>query len=313
MNIVIRVGAESDAPALADLAARTFSETFAADNDPDDLALHNARAYGIPQQRAELADPNITTLLVEVDGQLAGYAQLRSDAPPTCVTSPHPIELWRFYVSRQWHGLGIAQALFQRVKEEASARGGQTLWLGVWERNHRAKAFYNKNGFTDVGSHVFMVGTDAQTDRVMTRALVTPFDLERFVITQASCYDAVIAELRAGRKRSHWMWFIFPQLAGLGRSAMSRQYAISNAAEAKAYLAHPILGHRLRECAAIVNGHQGHSAREIFGNPDDLKLHSCATLFATVSDDPVFRELLVGFFNGERDEQTITLLKESDR
>lgn len=167
--LTVRHGVPADATALAELAARTFRETFAADNRPEDMALHLATAYGTAQQERELADPHITTLVVEADGQLAGYAQLRSGGAPECVTGESPLELWRFYVARAWHGRGIAQALMRRVELEASRRGGRTLWLGVWERNARAIAFYGKAGFRDVGSHVFMVGTDAQTDRIMVR------------------------------------------------------------------------------------------------------------------------------------------------
>ena len=173
ISIVIRAGAATDATALAELAARTFRETFAADNRPEDLALHTAQAYGTSQQQRELIDPDIVTLLVEVDGQLAGYAQLRSGVRPACVTGEEPVELWRFYIAQPWHGRGLAQALMRTVESEAYLRGGRTLWLGVWERNERAKAFYHKNGFTDVGSHVFMVGTDAQTDRILVRPLPT--------------------------------------------------------------------------------------------------------------------------------------------
>jgi ribosomal protein S18 acetylase RimI-like enzyme len=170
---MIRAGAATDATALAELAARTFRETFTADNRQEDIALHIAHAYGTSQQRSELVDPNIATLLVEVDGQMAGYAQLRSGLAPTCVTGEAPVELWRFYIAQAWHGRGIAQALMRRVESEAYRRGRCTLWLGVWERNERAKAFYRRNGFTDVGSHVFIVGTDAQTDRILVRPLPT--------------------------------------------------------------------------------------------------------------------------------------------
>lgn len=173
MSITIRPGVATDAAALAELAARTFRETFAADNRPQDIALHTAQAYGRPQQQRELIDREIVTLLVEVDGHLAGYAQLRSGAPPPCVTGEEPVELWRFYIAQPWHGRGVAQALMRRVESEAHRRGGRTLWLGVWERNARAKAFYHRNGFMDVGSHVFMVGTDAQTDRILVRRLPT--------------------------------------------------------------------------------------------------------------------------------------------
>ena len=171
MSVSIRLGVASDAPALAELAARTFRETFASDNRPEDLALHLAQSYGISQQQKELADPAVTTLLVEIEGQLTGYAQLRSGDAPACVTGGSPVELWRFYVARPWHGRGIAQTLMGQVESEACRRGGRTLWLGVWERNERAKAFYRKTGFVDVGSHVFMVGTDAQMDRILVRPL----------------------------------------------------------------------------------------------------------------------------------------------
>ena len=170
---MIRAGAATDATALAELAARTFRETFAADNRPEDIAAHAAHAYGTVQQERELVDPNIATLLVEVDGELAGYAQLRSGRPPPCVTGEEPVELWRLYIAHPWHGRGVAQALMRRVESDAYRRGGRTLWLGVWERNERAQAFYRKNGFMEIGSHVFMVGTDAQTDRIFVRHLPT--------------------------------------------------------------------------------------------------------------------------------------------
>jgi len=173
MTIMIRAGVATDATALAELAARTFRETFAADNRPGDMALHIADAYGASQQQRELVDPQIATLLVEVDGQLAGYAQLRSSVAPACVTGEAPVELWRFYIAQPWQGRGVAQALMRRVEPEAYRRGGRTLWLGVWERNERAKAFYQKHGFLDAGSHVFMLGTDAQTDRILVRPVST--------------------------------------------------------------------------------------------------------------------------------------------
>lgn len=169
VNVVIRAGLASDAPALAELAARTFHETFAADNRPEDMALHIARAYGTTQQGRELGDPAIDTLLAEVAGQLAGYAQLREGAHPACVEGDAPVELWRFYVARAWHGRGVAQALMRAAEAAARKRGGRTLWLGVWERNERAKAFYEKTGFTDVGSQSFLLGTDPQTDRILVR------------------------------------------------------------------------------------------------------------------------------------------------
>jgi uncharacterized protein (DUF1810 family) len=128
------------------------------------------------------------------------------------------------------------------------------------------------------------------------------------VQAQAADYPQALSELCAGKKRSHWMWYVFPQLDGLGYSAMSRRYSIKSAAEAKAYLDHPVLGVRLRECFEVVRTIAGCSAREIFGSPDDLKLRSCATLFDAVSGDDVFAQVLDKYFRGERDEETLRLL-----
>ena len=169
--MTIRLGTAADAAVLAALARDTFSETFASTNDATDMALHLERAYGVPQQSAELADSSITTLLAEAAGEAAAYAQLRAGPVPDCVSGSAPIELWRFYVQQGWHGRGIAQALMARVVAEAKVAGAKTLWLGVWEHNLRARAFYVKCGFADVGEHVFLVGTDPQTDRVMAKPL----------------------------------------------------------------------------------------------------------------------------------------------
>jgi GNAT superfamily N-acetyltransferase len=169
--VTIRQAVPADAVVLADLARQTFFDTFAATNNPADMALHLERAYGAAQQGAELADAGITTLVTEHDGMAIAYAQIRDHHVPACVTGPAAIELWRFYVRQGWHGRGVAQALMDRVKAEARRRGAQTLWLGVWERNDRARAFYAKCGFADVGEHVFLFGADPQTDRVMTTTL----------------------------------------------------------------------------------------------------------------------------------------------
>ena len=169
--MTIRRAEPRDAALLADLARTTFYDTFAATNDAADMALHLQRAYGVSQQTAELQNPDVTTLLAEEQGSAIAYAQLRNDHVPECITGPAPVELWRFYVHRHWHGRGVAQALMDRVKIEARDRGARTLWLGVWERNDRARAFYAKCGFADAGEHIFLFGTDPQTDRVMTMAL----------------------------------------------------------------------------------------------------------------------------------------------
>ena len=136
-----------------------------------------------------------------------------------------------------------------------------------------------------------------------------PFRLARFVDAQRPVYADVLAELRAGGKRTHWMWFIFPQLAGLGRSEMARRFAISSLDEARAYLGHPILGPRLRECVTLVAAIDGRSILDVFGEPDDRKLRSSMTLFARAApEEPVFSECLRRHFGGERDPETLARL-----
>jgi uncharacterized protein (DUF1810 family) len=136
-----------------------------------------------------------------------------------------------------------------------------------------------------------------------------PFDLGRFLIAQKPVYDRVLSEIRSGRKRTHWMWFIFPQIDGLGSSTTARHYAIKSIEEAEAYLNHPLLGRRLRDCAEAVLSVEGRSASAILGDPDDLKLKSCATLFASVSSPgSVFDRILAKYYDGERDAMTMVLL-----
>lgn len=136
-----------------------------------------------------------------------------------------------------------------------------------------------------------------------------PHDLERFVRAQESDYERALAEITAGRKRSHWMWYIFPQIAGLGSSSMAQHYAVKSADEARAYLDHPVLGARLLACAQAALANEGRSATEIFGYPDDLKLRSSATLFATVSPDgSVFHRLIEKFYPQGMDSATLRLL-----
>lgn len=132
-----------------------------------------------------------------------------------------------------------------------------------------------------------------------------PFDLQRFVDAQEGVYERALAELREGHKRSHWMWFMFPQIAGLGHSVMAQTYAIRSLDEARSYFAHAILGARLRECTKAVLAVAGKSAHGILGSPDDLKLHSSMTLFAHAApDEPLFRAALEQYFAGEEDAAT---------
>lgn len=144
---------------------------------------------------------------------------------------------------------------------------------------------------------------------VMSQDQEDPYDLNRFIEAQDTNYDDAIAEIRAGRKRSHWMWYVFPQLTGLGQSAMSYRYGIRGEEEARAYLSHPVLGRRLHDCAEAILAVQARSAREILGTPDDLKLKSSATLFARVSSPgSIFEQILDRYYSSERDAKTIELL-----
>lgn len=144
-----------------------------------------------------------------------------------------------------------------------------------------------------------------------TRQEADPYDLERFVRAQQHDYARALAELKGGRKRSHWMWYIFPQFRGLGFSSMSQRYAIGSIDEAKAYLRHPVLGPRLTECANAMLAIADRSATEILGSPDDLKLRSSATLFAHVSPPgSEFERLLQLYWQGEPDQSTLELLRE---
>jgi uncharacterized protein (DUF1810 family) len=139
--------------------------------------------------------------------------------------------------------------------------------------------------------------------------MTDPYNLQRFLDAQERVYDTVLDELRAGRKSSHWMWFIFPQIIGLGHSGMAQQFAIASLDEAKAYLQHPILGPRLRECTQLVLNVEGHSTEEIFSYPDNLKFRSCMTLFmAATTDNKIFKDALLKYFDGKPDTLTLDIL-----
>jgi len=168
----IRIGNAADAAALAEFGRRTFHDTFAADNDPADMAAYLNEAFAPEKQATELANPACTCLLAECDGVIAGMAYVIDGSANDVVHGQHLVELQRFYVDTPWHGQGVAHALMESVMRTASALGGDVLWLGVWERNARAIAFYRKQGFERVGAKTFRLGADVQTDDVMARALV---------------------------------------------------------------------------------------------------------------------------------------------
>lgn len=160
-----------DAGLLAELGARTFAETFAEDNSAEDMAAYLASSFSELQQAAELADPDSTIYIAETNGVAVGYAMLRSGSAPGCITDDKPIELVRLYVSREQLGHGVGAGLMRACINEANLQGQRTMWLGVWENNHRAQAFYRKWKFQDVGTHVFQLGQDAQTDILMERSV----------------------------------------------------------------------------------------------------------------------------------------------
>jgi ribosomal protein S18 acetylase RimI-like enzyme len=172
--IQVRLAVPSDALPLSQFGAHTFRDAFAAENQPENLDAYLAKAYGLPQQSAELADPSVATLIAEANQEMVGFAQLRDGITPACVRGPQPMELWRFYVAREWHGQGVASTLMAGVVAEALRRGARTLWLGVWERNARAQAFYRKCGYQVVGQQPFVLGTERQTDLVMARPVNQP-------------------------------------------------------------------------------------------------------------------------------------------
>jgi diamine N-acetyltransferase len=171
-HVRIRRATVADAAALAEFGARTFYETFVSDNTPEDMAMHLASAWHPDIQRAEIEDAALDTLLACAEnGRLAGFAQLRAAQPPAGIAARKPVELKRFYVDKPWQGQGLARRLMDAVDLQARARGASELWLGVFERNERAQAFYRKCGFRNVGSQIFVVGTDPQRDHVMLREL----------------------------------------------------------------------------------------------------------------------------------------------
>ena len=170
-DLMIRRANLDDASLLTELGARTFSETFAADNTLEDMAAYLASSFNLAQQTAELADPASTFLIAEVGGVAAGYARLHAGEPAEGIEGAKPVELVRLYVSREWLGRGVGEALMRACLDEAQQAGHETIWLGVWERNGRARAFYRKWNFRAIGEHVFELGTDPQTDILMERAV----------------------------------------------------------------------------------------------------------------------------------------------
>ncbi len=169
--VEIRRATEADAVLLSEMALAIFLDTFGEQNRPEDVAKHAERAYSPPIQLAELRDESKTYLIAEVDGEAAGFAMVGEPESESCFAFDAPVELFRFYVYKAWHGRGVAGPMMDEVEKIARTLGGRTLCLGVWERNTRAIRYYEKRGFRDAGSQPYILGEDVQTDRVMVREL----------------------------------------------------------------------------------------------------------------------------------------------
>jgi ribosomal protein S18 acetylase RimI-like enzyme len=171
VSVALRRAVAGDAPSLAVLAERTFRDAFGARNSPENMDLHCAKYFGPDIQAREIADRAIVTTLALDAGRLVGFSQMMPSKPHADVRAERPAELNRIYVESAWHGKGVAQALMQDAIANAAAAGGDVLWLGVWEHNPKAIAFYRKCGFEPVGSHAFMLGAERQRDLVMALRL----------------------------------------------------------------------------------------------------------------------------------------------
>jgi diamine N-acetyltransferase len=167
----IRFARAADADALAQLGEKTYRDTFAADNNPDDLDAFIATTFAPPLQLREIEDPDRTVFVAEADGAVVAYAQVLRGAAPECVGDPAAVEILRFYVDKPWHGSGLAQRLMERCLTHIRESGAATVYLGVWERNPRAIKFYEAQGYRAVGTHIFWMGSDPQTDLYLARSV----------------------------------------------------------------------------------------------------------------------------------------------
>jgi ribosomal protein S18 acetylase RimI-like enzyme len=163
----IRAARESDAASLAQLAESTFREAFSQANAQQNMDAHCTNSFGVARQLEEIRNREMLTLLAEIDSRLIAFGQLRKGVTPRCVQGPLPMEIYRLYVDSPWHGKGVAHQLMSALIDQALEAGAKSLWLGVWEHNPRAIAFYGKFGFRCVGEHTFVLGTDKQRDLIM--------------------------------------------------------------------------------------------------------------------------------------------------
>lgn len=169
MGLTIRKATSADAEVLSELALRIFLDTFGPQNNPEDIELHAERSYSREIQLGEINDPSLTYLIAEIDGNPAGFAMIGQPRSESCSKFEAPIELFRFYVDKEWHGKGIAQPMMKECENVARSLGGKTICLSVWLENPRAIRFYEKIGFRKEGTQPYVLGTDVQTDWVMAR------------------------------------------------------------------------------------------------------------------------------------------------
>jgi ribosomal protein S18 acetylase RimI-like enzyme len=173
LGLIIRRATTKDVDLLARIAHKIFLDTFGAQNTQEDIDIHVAKTYGHDIQMRELTDPSLTYLIADVDGEAAGFAMIGEPRSESCFAHEAPIELFRFYVDKAWHGKGIALPMMKACEEEARARGGKTICLSVWLENPRAIRFYEKNGFHTAGTQPYILGNDLQTDWVMVKDITT--------------------------------------------------------------------------------------------------------------------------------------------
>ena len=169
--MIIRRATADDAELLSELARKIFTDTFGPQNTAEDMEIHSRKSYSREIQLRELSDDSLTYLIAESNGQPAGFAMIGAPRSPSCNAFTDPIELFRFYIDKEWHGKGIAQPMMKACEEEARHRGGRTICLSVWEHNPRAIRFYEKTGFRAAGTQPYILGNDVQTDLVMVREI----------------------------------------------------------------------------------------------------------------------------------------------
>lgn len=297
----IRAASPADLDTLVEFTQREAAEAEGVALDPADVARGVGAAF--------LSPPLSTYWVAEAaDGRVVASASVVKEW--SNFRGGHYWWIQSLFVDPAHRGSGLVDRLLAHLTDAAAEGGALDLRLYARASNHRALHVYRRCGF-ETAPYALM------TRRVRPGApragAADPHDLDRFVTAQASDYARALSEIRAGRKRSHWMWYVFPQYDGLGRSATSRRYAIRSLDEARAYLRHPVLGPRLVECAEAVVALAAPSASAVFPPPDDLKLRSCATLFAAVTPaGSVFARLLGRFFEGHPDAETLRLIGPRD-